>query len=315
MKKCMKYKIAFLLLSMSMLLLTACGKKEAVSGNIYQIYYLNKEETKVIMQQYEASNSKEDSIALIEELLVRLQTPSESIEEREAINSSVRLLDFQLTDGQLILNFDESYKTMPPTTEVLVRAALARTLTQVEEVKFVSIAVLNEPLTDMLGNVVGAMTADMFIDNAGAEINAYEKIRLHLYFANEDGTKLVPVTRDVVYNSNIPVEKLVLEELIKGPTEDEKKLYSAYPFIDSKVKLNSVTVKDGIAYMNVDDKFLTQIYNVTADVTIYAFANSLADLSNVNKLQIYVNGENELMYRERISLTNVFERNLEMIEQ
>ena len=54
------------------------------------------------------------------------------------------------------------------------------------------------------------MTADLFIDNAGNEINAYEKTRLLLYFTNEDGERLIGVqTKPVVYSSNISMEKLV----------------------------------------------------------------------------------------------------------
>lgn len=314
MKKCIKYSRMLIVLLVSFVLLAACGRQETVSGNIYQVYYLNKEETKVIKKPYEAVSDKADAEALIAELLGRLQSPSENIDEREAINASITLLDYQFTDGQLILDFDERYKAMSPTTEILVRAALVRTMTQVEGVQFVSVTVRSEPLTDTLGNVVGAMTADMFIDNAGDEINAYEKVRLHLYFANAEGTKLVPVTRDIVYNSNISVEKLVIEEMIKGPTEDEMKLYDVYPIINPKTKLIGVTVKDGISYANFDDTFLTQIYNVTSEVTIYAFANSLAELSNVNKMQISINGETDVMYRESTSLTTVFERNLGLVD-
>ncbi|MBQ8592483.1 MAG: GerMN domain-containing protein [Lachnospiraceae bacterium] len=314
MRKGSKCCTVLFMFALMIALLTACGKQETQTGSIYYVYYLNKAETKVVTQEYEAIHKKEETQALIDELLDRLQTVPESIEEREPINTAITLLDYQFTDGQLILNFDENYRMMPPTTEVLVRAAMVRTMTQIEGVQFVSITVRSEPLTDMLGNVVGAMTADMFIDNAGNEINAYEKVRLHLYFANADGTKLVPVTRDVVYNSNISLEKLVIEETIKGPTEEEVKLYDVYPVISPETKLVTVTVKDGISYVNFDNTFLTQTYNVTSDVTLYAFANALVELSNVNKMQISINGETDIMYRESTSLTTVFERNLEIVD-
>ena len=63
------------------------------------------------------------------------------------------------------------------------------------------------------------------------------------------------------------------------------------------------------------DLFLTQIYNVTSDVTIYSIANSLAELPNVNKVQISINGDSNMNYKENISLSTVFERNLELVEQ
>ena len=62
------------------------------------------------------------------------------------------------------------------------------------------------------------------------------------------------------------------------------------------------------------DSFLNQIYNVTPEVTIYAITNSLIELTGVNKVQISVNGETSVNYRENINLSTVFERNLDMVK-
>lgn len=59
---------------------------------------------------------------------------------------------------------------------------------------------------------------------------------------------------------------------------------------------------------------MNQPYNVTTDVTIYSITNSLVELSNVNKVQISVDGETNISYREKLSLNNLFERNLDMLE-
>ena len=114
----------------------------------------------------------------------------------------------------------------------------------------------------------------------------------------------------MVYNSNVPMERLVVEQLLAGPLENEK----AYPTINPDTKIISVNVKDGVCYVDLDSMFLTQIYNVTADVSIYSITNSLVELSNVNKVQISVNGDTNVNYKENINFTTMFERNLEMIE-
>ncbi len=159
------------------------------------------------------------------------------------------------------------------------------------------------------GTAVATRTADMFIDNAGDEINPYEKVNLHLYFANETGDGLVEENqRNVEYNSNISVEKLVVEKLIEGPNSE-----GHYPTINPATKVISVTVNDRICYVNLDENFLNQPYNVTSDVTIYSITNSLVELPNINKVQISINGETALFYKESDSLTNLFERNLDLI--
>ena len=45
---------------------------------------------------------------------------------------------------------------------------------------------------------------------------------------------------------------------------------------------------------------------------IYSVVNSLVELNNVNKVQITINGEN-IMFRESVSLSTVFERNLNIV--
>ena len=149
----------------------------------------------------------------------------------------------------------------------------------------------------------------MFIDNAGNEINAYEKANLILYFADEDGTGLVVENRrNVVYSSNIAMEKLVVEKLIEGPDSD-----GAYPTVNPATRIINVTVNDGICYVNLSEDFLTQPYSVDPAVTIYSITNSLSELSNVNKVQISINGKTNIAYREKISLSDVFERNLDLL--
>ena len=66
--------------------------------------------------------------------------------------------------------------------------------------------------------------------------------------------------------------------------------------------------------MDLDNMFLTQIYNVTPEVTIYSITNSLVELPNINKVQISVNGDTSVSYKENMSLSTVFERNLELVE-
>ena len=86
-----------------------------------------------------------------------------------------------------------------------------------------------------------------------------------------------------------------------------------YPTINPNAKLVSISVKDGICYANFDENFLTQMYNVSTDVAIYSVVNSLMELNNVNKVQISINGETDIMFRESVSLTTLFERNLDLV--
>lgn len=311
-KKALFFIGMFLLLS----LVTACKKdNEDVPEYSYKIYYVNRDNTGLIYQEYTTAST--DTANVIEELLTCMGTVPEKLEYKAPLAGNFSLLDYHLSDGQLQLNFDGKYKDQEIITEILVRAAIVRTLSQVKEVQYVSFLVESDPLSDASGTVVGVMSADNFIDNAGNEINTYEKARIRLYFANEEGNGLTAVTRTKVYSSNISMEKLIVEEIIKGPDPNDSGSAGAgkaYPVANPDTKVLSVAVRDGICYVNLDSSFVNQIYNVTPEVTIYAITNSLVELANVNKVQISINGETNINYRENISLTAAFERNLDLVE-
>lgn len=289
-----------------LLLLEACGQREEFA-NTFKIYYVNNNETGILSEEY-GTNSSETQ-ALVEELLEKLGTIPEKLEYKAPLASGFSLLNYTISEGQIILNFDDHYKEQPVTTEILMRAALVKTLTQIKDINHVSILIRSDPLIDSVGNIVGVMTADMFIDNAGKEINTDEKIKLRLYFGDETGDKLIAVSRNEVYNSNVAIERLVVEKLIAGPVAGEE----AYAAINPNTKMLGTTIKDGTCYVNLDSMFLTQLTNVDANVTIYSIVNSLVELPNVNKVQILVDGTTNVVFKESVNLATVFERNLDIV--
>ena len=288
--------------------ITSCGRQEeAGTGRGYEVYYVNNEETGVFSNLYQTET--EDGRELLDELIEQLGAVPSKMEYKAPLAENFELLDYTWDGEQLTINFDNSYKEMDSIKEVLIRAAIVRTLSQIENVSYISFTIQGAPLMDNGGAAVGTMTADMFIDNAGDEINTYEKVNLRLYFANANGDRLVEENqRNVEYNSNISVEKLVVEKLIEGPLSD-----IGYPTINPETKVISVTVADRICYVNLDEDFLIQPYNVSNDVTIYSITNSLVELPNIDKVQISINGETAIFYKESVSLTTLFERNLDLI--
>lgn len=303
-----KWWLGILFAGMAMFCCACAGREDGQKGSPYQLYYVNNDETKIVSREYRSETTDEE--LLLEELLEELSVISERLEYETPLAKEFALVGYTLDNGLLTLDFDERYRDLRGAREVLVRASIVRTVTQLKQVERVAFTVKGEQLLDQSGMAIGVMNAESFIENAGNEINAYEKVDLRLYFANESGDYLVEENRrNVVYNSNISLEKLVVEKLVEGPMTE-----GAYPTVNPNTRVISVTVKDGICYVNLNGEFLNQSYNVTTDVTIYSITNSLVELSNVNKVQISVDGETNVSYREKLSLNNVFERNLDMLE-
>ena len=77
----------------------------------------------------------------------------------------------------------------------------------------------------------------------------------------------------------------------------------------------SITTKDGVCYVNLDTGFTSQGYDVLGTVTIYSIVNSLTELPDISGVQILVNGETSITYKDNISLETTFQMNPEMIEK
>lgn len=300
--------------ALAVLILTgvsACGRNGQESGQSYMIYYVNKDVTRVVSEEHTTEAAQRED--LLQEFLGLLGNTAERPEYLSPLPESFQ--GYTLNAGQMNLDFGEAYLKQDPILEVLARAAVVRTLTQIAGIDTITYSVQDVALTDSVGIPVGVMTADSFIDNAGKEINAYTESAFSLYFANETGDALVEVDREVVYNSNISMERQVVEELIKGPRKDEETGSEAgYPTINPAVTVIGVTVKDRVCYVNLSEEFLTPVYEVTSQTALYSIVNSLVELPGVNKVQISIDGNTDVTYRDSVSLTTLFERNLDLIE-
>lgn len=291
-----------LLIFLCVIMLCGCAEQNEETENSYSVYYLNNSETKVEAHSYIIDgDSLEDRV---QEMITCLSTMPGKLEYKAPL-SLFGVLDVTISDEKVILNVDSNYLSMPVTTEVLVRAAVVRTLTQLDGIKYVGITVQGEQLYDNTGSPIGLMSADQFIDNDGNEINTYELIKVKLYFANADGDKLIAAYREKHYSTNTPLERFVVEEVIAGPSGQIEGLY---PTVNPETKIISVSTKDGICYVNLDSGFLTVMNNVSTEVAIYSIVDSLVELSNVNKVQILINGEVPATFS-----ASAYERNLDFV--
>jgi germination protein M len=288
-----------------MVQMTGCGKKGDVSG--YFIEYLNIDRTKLISVGY--TPVADDVEGLIKEFLVALSSDPDAGDYRKPIPSNVEVTGYSLDGVLLSLHFDEDYSAMTPVEEVLCRAAVVRTMTQIDGIDCVCFYVGDTPLVDNTGAVIGNMYQESFIENPGEQINSIQDTSLTLYFANEDGDALVKETRaDVYYSSNVSLEKLVMEQLLEGPKAD-----GAISALPEGTRLVNVSVADGVCYVSLDDTFKNQDYRINEAIVIYSIVDSLTELPSVGKVQISVNGDTSGVYRDSYSLSNTYERNLDYV--
>lgn len=302
-----------LVLCMLAMLLSACTQNKKVNTEDAadtgcSVYYLNQDLTEIGAVKVNSITLSGNTEADIDVLIRQLAAAPDSVGYRAILGHGVTLKNYSVSSGSLVMNFGSDYLKMSKTEEVLFRASLVQTLTQVKTVKYVMFNVDGSTLLDDNGEPVGIMRSSSFIDDTGTEINSYSKAKLKLYFTDRQGQHLIETDEDVVYSSNMSLEKLVVEKLIEGPQTDD-----VYPTIAPDTKLLSVTVKDSICYVNFDAGLADKPYDVAENVVIYSIVDSLSELMDVDKVQILIEGRSDRVLFSKMSLDNIYESDLDLL--
>lgn len=287
------------------MLLMGCSSEE--KGTEMTIYYVNSDENALVQDEYHllAEGTEEQ----IQELLEVLGNADHNVNYHAAIPENIGVKEFRLRNSQVEVVFEEEYYNLSKGREVLLRAAVVQTLVQIPEISFVSFYVGEQALTTVSGQVIGFMRAEDFVQNTGSTLKTYQTTDLKLYFANAEGTALAMEKRtNIRYGSNTSIEKLVVEQLMKGTTSGNRR-----STIQSNAKLLNVTVKDGVCYVNFDSSFLSEGFNLTPEVTIYSIVNSIIANGNVTKVVILVDGSSDVKYMGTFDLNQAFEWKAELL--
>lgn len=289
-----------------LLILVLClsGCEEEQDKTVYQLYSVNYDKGIIEGNNYVTETEAVEQLAadMAEQI-------SGQEEETGILPHQVKIPSYELSGDILRLNFNCSYRKMGAVEEVLCRAAIVKNFVQFEGIRYVQFQIEGESLLDSRGKPVGLMNANSFLENSGKDITAYQYTELELYFTNAAGDKLVKEKRNVYYTSNSPIEKVVVEQLIRGPKED-----GHFATLSSTTGILSVTQADGIAYVNLDQRFVTEALDIQQEIPVYSIVNSLIAAGNVQKVQISVNGDSKVVFRESMSLNQFYEKNPELVE-
>ena len=280
---------------------SGCGKKETESK--YKIYYINEEQGEVLAESFVPS--EETTQTMLEEMTEKLN--KKNAEGHTLLPENIEIQSCVDDDGMIRVDFNQEYHDLNPVDEVLLRASIVKDYVQIPNIYLVTITAQGTPIVDSQGQEIGAMSLDSFLENTGKEIMAYQYKELNLYFTNEEGNQLVPEARQVYYNGNTPIEKVIVEQLLRGPGESGQ-----YATLPSDTRIVGVSVADGIAYVNLGKQFVDEALPVDAQIPIYSIVNSLIDAGNVSQVQISINGDTSLLFKDKVDMNQLFQANHEL---
>lgn len=276
------------------------------AANRYYFYYLNKDATGLAREKYIPEEERADF--MLKDLMQRLNNKAMEGERINLLPEEVEMTSYNIAGSTLVIDFNSSYYKMSRAREILVRAGVVKTFLQVPGFTSVQFTVNGKELLDSREQPVGNMMSGSFTNISGTDTDAYCYGTFTLYFTNKSGKRLVEEQRTVRYKRSIPKERVILEQLMKGPMEKGN-----YPTIPENTGILSVLTADRICYVNVDTVFSAYALDVSDKIPIYSVVNSLLASIEADKVQITVGDDKEGIFGERMPLYRFYEKNDDLV--
>lgn len=146
-----------------------------------------------------------------------------------------------------------------------------------------------------------------------------DKVPIHLYFANEDNTKL---KLEVRYISMAEAKKsvnnlatIIVNELIKGPTNVG--LNATIPKGTKPVTKVKIDAASATATVDFSKEFIEKHPGgkTAEQLTIYSIVNSLTELKEVQKVKFTINNKSQKEYKGNFKFDSPFPRAATLISK
>ena len=309
----MNKRIVSFLCVLSLVLCTAfmiigCTKSDSIeSSDGLVVYFFNNEGLGLQAIPYKLKETNKTSQT--DELLELLSKSTVDVDYRNPISDGLAVENYQFSEDTLILYLNKEYNNISKTNQALLRAAIVKTLVQVDGISSVEFYIGDEPLKDEEERIVGAMTGDSFLFDYGKAQSQAETEKVKLYYATEDGNNLYQITRNVHYSSNVPLEQVVLNYLSESPNQE-----GAKSPIPEGTKVLSVVINDNTCYVTLDSGFLNLPEWESREVAIYSIVNTLCELNTISKVQLIVSTEKDVSLVSKDEVSGTYDPDYSLIK-
>lgn len=295
----MRFVRCFLGMFLISCFLCSCGENQLdVQQGKLILYQVEEDGSGLKETVYNVQAEYEDTVGTVAELLDKYK--------------NVDIRDFQIREKQLSLYFSKAYKNLQGIQEVLQRAAIVKTLCQVAGVEYVEFFVEDTSLM-VDGETVGVMSSLSFLDSIGGDGDTQDKY-VTLYFSDNSGTGMKEVNCKLTYDMTVPLARLLIQKILEGPEElEDVNTSDLKQTIPDGTTLNSLTIRDNVCYVDFSREFQNIQTEVKSEIVIYSVVNTLCELSDVNKVQFTIDGEQKETYGDTKKFNIPFERNLDLV--
>ena len=161
-----KQSVLMMLCLILILALTGCRSKKETNDQSNQkgtaIYYTNNDVTKLVLKRKNI-RLEGNQIQKVQTLLKELQKSPKSDTIRSVIPKRIVINSFEVNSNIVQVDFSMGYKRIAENRDLICRAGIVYTLTQLKDINYVSFSISGEPMLDTDGTAIGALGRDSFV--------------------------------------------------------------------------------------------------------------------------------------------------------
>lgn len=267
------------------LLLSGCGKEPESSIDGFDLYYPRAGGSFGIDQSVLGTESIElaSSETYLEDVVDKLLSgPSDAENLYSPFAAGTELIEWNIIQETVTIKMSSHYGELQGIEMTLANASIVFTLEQFSNVS--SVIITWEGQAD--GVVSRVLSSDSF--DLGIQSGTPVERLIKLYFTDDGGRYLVPESQTLVIDQSQSVERVVMEELIRGPRNEEHR-----QLIPEGTELLDVYTERTVCYVNFTEEFYEGRPEdpVRERLLLYSIVDSLTELSGIGGVQILVNGQ------------------------
>ena len=299
----MKRRLCLFLASAMLLSLVGCGSDNEEKSGV-SVYRINASGDGLVSESTEIGTeySEGNVNSIIDEISKAASDEEDSSSSVLQNGLTVASYNYNSEVQRFDIDLSGDYGSLTNAEKLMLMAGLTLSFEQLDGVDSVYITIQGEPLLDSNGNDIKSLQTDDFVIHSGNEVNIYTSAEMKLYFLDLAGKKLAPETRTVYFNSNVPLEQVVLDEIIKGPQDTASRSSS----VPSTLTYLSVTTQDGVCYVNFDENAVQAMALYDSEMALESIVESIASVCNVQKVQFLINGDTSVEFSDGTSIDHIY---------
>ena len=279
----------------TLLCLTACGKAQTgeitpLADNMIHLYLA--EDNTVVRADADYQLKTPDAIAsCVEDAMTALTAMETSkIEAYSYMMGEDNSLQMDITLGE------GSYEQEDI---LLIMAATTKTLFQMDDISSIALTVK--------GHDEKVYAEQLFLRDSvyyyGTDEPSLAEESITMYAPNAQGTALESYGIKVQSEPQTSDQEYIVRELV------QKKVLSP----DTKV--NQVSVHDSVCYLDLSEEFTNAVGTISPELALYAVVNSVIAQTDVDTVQILIDGKIVPMYRNVVAIDKPLPFNANVVQE